>query len=389
VPWKETRIMDERMRLILAVKEEEERGSTNYFSRLCASFGVKRATGYKWVARFNELGPAGLEDRERAANTCPHATPPEVVDRIVTLRKEHPYYGPKKLRALLLEREPELVIPAASTIGDILDRNGLIRPRPKRLHVAPTGGPLSHAVAANDLWCTDYKGDFLLGDGTRCYGLTLGDAVARYLIKVEGLPSTREALARPHFEMAFREFGLPWRMRSDNGPPFATVGIGGLSALSIWWIRLGITPERIEPGHPEQNGRQERLHQTLKKETSVKHTMIEQQREFDRFRHHYNDVRPHEALGQTPPARHYEPSRRPMPAKLLTPEYEAGVETRLVRANGYVSWKGVDLRVTTLLASQPVGFKLVDNDEWEMSYGPSLLGYVLLRNGKLRLEALR
>jgi len=281
-------------------------------------------------------------------------------------------------------------VPAASTIGDILDRNGLIRPRRKRLRVPRSASPLSHAVAANDLWCVDYKGDFPLDDGSRCYPLTITDAVSRYLIKCEGLPSTRDVLARPHFERAFREFGLPWRMRSDNGVPFATKTIGGLSSLSIWWIQLGITPERIEPGQPQQNGRHERMHLTLKQQTACppKPTLIEQQREFDRFRHDYNDVRPHEALDQTPPARHYEPSSRSMPDVLRCPEYETGIEIRRVAPNGYLSWKGELMRVTRLLASQPVGLKLVDDDEWELLYGPVLLGYILVRDGKPRIEPL-
>jgi putative transposase len=388
VPWKETRIMDERMRFILAVEEEEKKGATQFFARLCASFGIKRATGYKWVARFNEGGASKLADRPRTPGSCPHATPPEVVDCIVALRKERPYDGPKKLRALLLEREPKLVIPAASTIGDILDDNGLIRPRRKRLRVPPSSTPLSHAAQPNDLWCTDYKGDFRLGDGSRCYPLTISDAASRYAIKIESLPNTSDALAWPQFERAFREFGVPLRIRSDNGAPFATKTIGGLSKLSVRWIRLGITPERIEPGHPEQNGREERLHLTMKQQVAPQANLVEQQRAYDRFRHDYNDVRPHEALGQTPPARRYEPSWRPMPSKLLTPEYEAEVVPRLVNAHGQVSWKGERLTITALLESQPVGFKPVHDDEWQVFYGPVLLGWVARRNGKPCLRAL-
>ena len=389
MPWKETRIMDERWRFILAVEEEEKKGSKRFFSRLCGSFGIKRATGYKWVARYNAGGKDALVDRPRIANSCPHATPAEIVDRIVALRKERPHEGPKKLRALLLEREPTLSVPSASTIGEILDHNGLIRPRPTRLRVPPSSTPLSHAGQPNDLWCTDYKGDFRLGDGLRCYPLTITDAFSRYAIKVEALPNTREELAWPHFERAFREFGLPLRIRSDNGPPFATKTIGGLSKLSIRWIRLGITPERIEPGHPEQNGRLERLHLTMKQQVLPRTTLVEQQRAYDRFRHDYNDVRPHEALNQTPPARHYQASWRPMPSALLTPEYEAEVVQRVVAPNGCVSWKGECLQVTRLLASQPVGFKPVDEDEWQVFYGPVLLGWVRLRQGKPCLRPFR
>ena len=388
MPWKETRIMDERMRFILAVEEEEKKGSTRFFTRLCASFGIKRATGYKWVERFNQGGVAALADRARVAASCPHATPPEVIDKIVALRKERPHEGPKKLLALLREREPELAVPSTSTIGDILDRNGLVRPRRRRLRVPASSAPLAHALSPNDLWCTDYKGDFRLGDRSQCYPLTITDAFSRYAIKLEALPNTSDELAWPHFERAFREFGLPLRMRSDNGPPFATKTVGGLSKLSIRWIRLGIFPERIDPGHPEQNGRQERLHLTMKQQVAPQATSVEQQRAYDRFLHDYNDVRPHEALGQTPPARRYEPSWRPMPSKLPTPEYEPELVPRLVNEKGVVSWKGERLLITRLLASQPVGFKPVHDDEWQVFYGPVLLGWVSRRNEKLCLKPL-
>ena len=388
MPWKETRIMEEKFRFIAAV-EAEPRGN---FARLCASFGISRATGYKWIERFKALGPAGLESCAPVAERCPHTTSTGVERRIVELRKQRPFDGPKKLRALLLQRAtPGEVVPAASTIGEILDRNGLIRPRRWRLHVPASVSPLSHAERPNDLWCTDHKGDFELGDGTRCYPLTITDAVSRYLIKCEGVEDKSEERARRHFELAFREFGVPGGMRSDNGTPFATTAIGGLSTLSVWWIQLGIRPERIELGHPEQNGRHERMHLTLKQQTASppKKTMVAQQAAFDLFRHDFNDVRPHEALGQTAPARHYAPSYRTMPESPRPPEYGAGVITRLVTENGSVSWKGEHLWLSRLLVGQPVGFKLIDEDEWELHYGPVLLGYVLLRAGKILLEKQR
>ncbi len=387
MPWKETRVVDERMRFIAAVLEDP-RGN---FALLCRRFGVSRANGYKWVARYKEFGPDGLRDQQPVAREHPNRLPDAVVDRVVQLRKDRPHDGPKKLRVLLLEREPSLAVPSASTIGEILDRHGLIRPRRVRLRVPPSSNPLAHAELPNDVWCTDFKGDFLLGDRTRCHPLTLTDAVARYLLKCEGLMRQTDVVARPHFDRAFREFGLPLRMRSDNGPPFASKAIGGLSRLSVWWIQLGITPERIEPGKPQQNGRHERMHLTLKQQTASppEETMADQQRAMDRFRHDYNDVRPHEALGQTPPARHYEPSPRLMPDKPREPEYGGDVEVRRVRPDGYVSWRGVLLKLTPLLAAQPVGFKAIDQDEWELSYGPVLLGHVLLRDGKPKLDPLR
>jgi putative transposase len=387
MPWKETRVVDERVRFIAAV-QQDPRGN---FAQLCRRFGISRAKGYKWIARYNALGPEGLRDQVRVARDHPNQPPQAIVDRVVELRKERPYDGPKKLRVLLQEREPKLGVPSASTIGEILDRYGLIRPRRARLRVPPSTSPLAHAEQPNDVWCTDFKGDFALGQGGRCYPLTLTDAASRYLLKCEGLRRPTEELARPHFERAFREFGLPARIRSDNGAPFASKAVGGLSRLSVWWIQLGITPERIEPGQPQQNGRHERMHQTLKQQTASppQATMADQQRVMDRFRRDYNEVRPHEALGQTPPARHYGPSYRVMPDQLRCPEYAADIEVRRANNSGGVSWRNELLHLGRLLSRQPVGFKAIDEDEWELHYGPVLLGYVLLRDDKPYLDPLR
>ncbi len=385
MPWKEICPVDERVRFIAAV-QEDPRGN---FSRLCERFGISRGKGYKWLARYREHGPGGLEDRKPVPRECPHKTPDAVVDLVLELRKKHPFDGPKKLRSMMLETAgDELVVPAASTIGDILARHGLVRPRRARLRVPPSTEPLGHAVQPNDVWCTDFKGHFPVGDGVRCYPLTITDAVTRYLVKCEALVQPQHAPVREHFERAFREFGLPRAIRSDNGPPFASTAIGGLSHLSVWWIQLGILPERIEPGQPQQNGRHERFHRTLKEQTASPPlaTMPDQQRAFDRFRADYNNRRPHEALGQTPPARHYEPSSRAMPSAPLPPEYDADWAVRWVDRNGVVSWKGTHLYFAELLSKQPVGLHQLGEDEWEVRYGPLLLGYVLLRKGKAVLE---
>jgi putative transposase len=384
MPWKETRVVEERMKFIVAV-QEDPRGN---FAQLCRRFGISRGKGYKWLARYEALGAEGLVDQVPVVRHHPNETPAAVVDAILALRKERPFDGPKKLRALLLERDPPIEVPAASTIGEVLDRHGLIRPRKLRLRVPPSSNPLAHAEQPNDVWCTDFKGDFRLGEGNRCYPLTLTDAFSRYLLKCEGLTRPTDGLARPHFERAFREFGLPRGIRSDNGAPFATKAIGGLSMLSVWWIRLGITPERIEPGKPQQNGRHERMHQTLKKQTASppQATMADQQRVMDRFRHDYNDVRPHEALGLTPPARHYAPSPRTMPEVPRDPEYAEGFDVRRVSSFGVVSWCGLHLYLSRLLDGQPVGFKATEQDEWELHYGPLLLGWVIRRAGHLTLE---
>ncbi len=386
MPWKEIRPVDERIRFIAALKEDPK----GNFRRLCERFGISRAKGYKWVRRYNELGPSGLEDQKPVARSCPHKTDAAVIDKVIALRKEHPFEGPRKLRARLLALEPGLAVPAASTIGELIDRHGLIRPRRARIRVPPHPSPLEPCAHPNELWCVDFKGHFACADRVRCYPLTISDAASRYLIKCEALTEPKDEPVRVHFERAFREFGLPDRIRSDNGPPFATKALGGLSRLSVWWIQLGIMPERIEPGHPEQNGRHERMHRTLKEQTATppQLTLCDQQRAFDRFRGDYNEQRPHEALGQTPPAAHYEPSLRPMPAQPSAPQYGEDFLVRQTKSNGCISWKGYELKLTRLLAGQPVGLKPIDDDEWELFYGPLLIGYVLERGGQARVEPL-
>lgn len=387
MPWKETRSVDERIRFIAAV-QEDPRGN---FTRLCARFGISRAKGYKWLTRYRELGPSGLEDQKPIARSCPHRTPSEIEDRLVELRKEHPFDGAKKLRVRLLNIDPTCAVPSASTIGDILDRRGLLRPRRARLRVPPHPSPLEPCSEPNELWCVDFKGHFALGNKTRCHPLTITDAASRYLIKCEALTSEKEVVVRPHFERAFREFGIPQRIRSDNGAPFASKALGGLSALSVWWIQLGIRPERIEPGCPQQNPRHERMHRTLKQHTANPPSadLPAQQRAFDHFRADYNDARPHEALEQTPPARHYEPSLRMMPDRPCEPEYGEGFEIRRVNPSGGFNINGHLLSVGRLLAGQPLGLRVIDDGEWEIFYGPLLIGHVLVRGAKARVDPIR
>jgi putative transposase len=386
VPWKESRAMDERVRFIAAI-QADPRGN---FTRLCERFGISRDKGYKWLARYKEHGPSGLEDRASVARRCPHKTDDAIADRIVAERKEHPHDGPKKLRRRMLDRG-ELGVPAASTIGDILHARGLIRPRRARLRVPPSPNQLDPCAEPNDVWCIDFKGHFLLSDKTRCDPLTLTDAATRYLLKCEAVSDTGEGGVRSELERAFREFGLPKKIRSDNGPPFASKALGGLSRLSVWWMQLGILPERIEPGKPQQNGRHERMHKTLKQHTASPpcSTKAEQQRAFDRFRRDYNDARPHEALGMTPPAAHYEPSSRAMPERPHEPEYADDVEVRRVDRNGQFNWRGERLLAGAPLTNQPIGFRHVDEDEWELFYGPLLIGHLLVRDGVPRVEPVR
>lgn len=384
--WKETRAVDERIRFIALVNESDET-----FAAICRQMGISRKTGYKWLGRYEELGPAGLADRSRAPQSSPQATREELVTAIVTLRKERPTWGPKKLRAALLTQQSDM--PAVSTIGDILKRHGLIHPRRRRAVIPLVATGLAEASQPNDTWAVDFKGHFGLGDKTRCHPLTMTDHVTRYLLKCEGLAQPTCANALPHFERAFREFGLPHRIRSDNGAPFASLGIGGLSELSVWLIKLGICPERIEPGEPQQNGRHERMHRTLKAEATQPPgaTMAEQQLKFDRFRRVYNDERPHEALDQKTPASRYTPSRRSMPNRLVSPEYPDTMKTRRLDFRGRLKFAGQKEKhmVSKLLANEPVGLELIDEDRWELYYGPVLLAEITLRGKELRFERAR
>jgi transposase InsO family protein len=377
--------MDQRVRFIAAVAEAEEARSES-FASVCRRFGISRRVGYKWAARYDADGLDGLKDKPRAPHECPHRTPHEVRDALIELRKEFPQWGPKKLRVVLLGRRPELHVPSPSAIGAMLKSAGLIRPPRRRVRTPPSLLPLAPGEQPNDLWCVDFKGHFALGDKSRCYPLTITDHVTRYLLKCEGLAQPRERPVRQHFERAFREFGLPSRIRSDNGPPFASTGLGGLSALSVWWMKLGITPERIEPGQPQQNGRHERMHKTLKAECSIEDALPEQQRALDRFRGRYNDVRPHEALdGKTPTSR-YSPSHRPMPEQLRSPEYPEAMKVRRLDPHGSLCFGGKPFAFCRVLAGEPVGLELIEEDTWEVFYGSILLAEVRVRGVRGRQD---
>jgi transposase InsO family protein len=387
VPWKAICPMDERVHFVSLVNESDET-----FTVLCERFGISRKTGYKWVARYEARGAVGLAERRPVAHSFPHRTPDDVLHRLIELRKEYPKWGPKKLRARL-EALGLTVVPAASTIGEALKKHGLIRPRRRRVHPPMHPLPIEPTANPNDTWCVDFKGHFAVGDKSRCHPLTLTDHVTRYLLKCEGLSKADDVSVRPHFDRAFREFGLPTRIRSDNGPPFATLGVGGLSALSVWWIRLGIVPERIEPGHPEQNGRHERMHRTLKDDVASPpaDSMVEQQRAFDRFRRIYNDERPHEALDMKTPASRYTPSRRAMPETPSSPEYPDTMKVRKLDHLGRLNFAGQTSKTTVSahLAREPVGLEPIEEDCWRLHYGPVLLAEVTLKNKELRFERKR
>jgi transposase InsO family protein len=374
--------MVERMKFIAMVEEKNES-----MAAICRAFGVSRKTGYKWLERFQEYGPEGLQERSSAPRKNGNALRTDQIDAIVALRKERPSWGPRKLHARLRTLGTCEPLPAVSTIGAVIKRHGLIRPRRRRA-IGPrelTG--LTIGERPNEVWCVDFKGDFLLGDGTRCYPLTITDYESRYLIACVALSSTAEAPANEVFKRVFLEYGLPEYIRSDNGTPFSSTGIGGLTKLCIDWIKLGIVPERIEPGHPEQNGRHERMHRTLKAEATrpPQYDLAAQQRAFDRFRHEYNDERPHEAIGLRTPASRYAVSRR-RKIEFSSPTYPDTMQTRALDARGRLRNHGKAVAITKSLATEFVGIEQVADGVDAVYFGPLRLGILRLQGKELVLE---
>jgi len=372
--------MDERVRFVSGYSSE-----LYEFKELCERFGISRKTGYKWVRRYLEEGVDGLKDRSRAAHCCPHRTPERVEVELVQARRAHPSWGPKKLVAWLMEHGPNLEWPAPSTAGEILNRHGLVQPRALRRRCWHPGRPIVAMDAVNDVWSVDYKGEFRLGSGYYCYPLTVLDGCSRFLLACRGRESPSEIEARPVFERLFREYGLPLQMLSDNGQPFASFGVGGLSKLAVWWVKLGIQPLHIEPGHPEQNGRHERLHRTLKAETArpPAATMPAQQRAFNRFRKEYNEERPHEALNQRPPASVYRPSQREYPKKVPEPEYPGHYEVCRVGPSGAFHWGNEMPFLGKVFNGEDVGLEEIDDGVWSIYFGPLLLARFDERTGQI------
>jgi putative transposase len=372
MPWQGVCPMELRMRLVNALIAEEDN-----MTALCEEYGVSRKTGYKWLARFRAQGPAGLAERSRAPHVVPWAVTQAQAEAIVALRRQRPSWGPKKLRAKLLARAPEQHWPAMSTIGDLLQREGLSRRRKRRRRATPTPTGVPPIVAPNDVWCIDFKGWFRTGDGATCYPLTVTDAFSRYLLCCRAIAPDYEGCRR-ELERLFRACCLPQVMLSDNGPPFASLAAGGLSRLSVWWIKLGIMPVRIRPGKPQQNGRHERMHKTLKAETAKPPatTLATQQRRFDAFRAEFNHERPHEALGQAVPAAVYTPSPRPYPAHLEDPHYASDFELRRVRSNGEIKWQGELIFIAQPLVGEVIGLQEDDEGNATVYFGPVQLGSI-------------
>ena len=370
MPWKEAGPVLERRRFI-----EDYLSGFFTITELAARYGVSRRTLHKWLARHNVGGADGLVDQPRTPLHSPQETDEDVVAKIIAFRKRFPFMGPRKIIARLTELHPRVPWPAASTAGDILRRAHLVTPRRRR---NPPAHPLrARAVplAPNDLMTVDYKGQFLLGNRQYCYPLTIVDHVSRYLLACDGFLSTEQAHTRRVFERVFREHGLPRAILSDNGSPFGSPGLARLSRLSLWWIRLGINVERIVPGHPEQNGAHERMHRTLKAQTTrpPEATLKRQQVRFDRFVDEYNNERPHEALGQKRPATMYTASPRPYPQSLPPIDYPGHLEIRKVDDRGAIRWKNEKLFLSHTLLGEMVGLEEVDDGVWSLYYSSVLL----------------
>jgi putative transposase len=381
MPWSQTSPMDQRtqfiadyLRKVLSITE------------LCDLYGISRKTAYKWIDRYLRQGPAGLEEHSRRPHSSPNRTSDEVTEALLQARRRHPSWGGKKLLALVHKRHPSWDLPHRSTVCDILNRHGMVAKQRHRRHIGHPGKPTTQILAPNDVWSADYKGQFRTGNGIYCYPLTVADGYSRYLIGCQGLNSTAVAEAKPVFTRLFKEYGLPQRIRTDNGVPFATNTLARLSSLSAWWVRLGILPEFIEPGKPQQNGRHERMHRTLKAETTrpPAASLAAQQRRFNVFREEFNNERPHEALDMQTPATLYRPSIREMPEKLPLFEYPDRFEVRYVSANGGIRWGRDWINVSTVCIGEYVGLEEIDDGIWNVYFGPLKLGRLNERH--MRIE---
>lgn len=380
MPWKKIEPMDQKIQLVANWQ------SKNFTKTdLSKKYGISRKTVDKWLRRYNVQGIDGLKDQSRAPVHRPRATSETIIKRIVEHKLKNSKRGPKKIYSQLKRKHPDINWPVPSTIGYWLNKHGLVKPRKKRLRVPPYNEPFIGCKSSNDVWSADYKGQFSTRDRYVCYPLTISDNFSRYLIRCQGLPGPRYRETRDVFRSAFREYGLPDAIRVDNGVPFAGKSVAGLSRLSVWWIQLGIIPERIEKGCPEQNGRHERMHRTLKYETldTKAKNMKEQQQRFDLFQIDYNNDRPHESLNQNPPSDYYQKSRRPYVEKSQKPNYDYNFSVRQVRNNGEIRFKGRLYFLTNLLDDQPVGLKQIDNDRWNIYYYFFHIATLDLRKNKI------
>jgi transposase InsO family protein len=366
MPWRETSPMEQRLEFV-----REYRTELFTMTELAAQYGISRKTGYKWLERYEADGVDGLRDGSRRPHQSPQATDPDLVAQLLAVRRRHPQWGAKKLLAVAARRAPDAPWPSRSTVCTLLNQHGLVPPQRRRVRGchAPAA-VLAPPTRVNELWTTDFKGEFRTGDGAYCYPLTLRDGWSRFVLRCDALVGRTYAATRRRFERAFADYGLPERIRSDNGGPFAGPGLGRLSRLSVWWMRLGIVPERIALGHPEQNGSHEQFHSVLKAATTrpPAATAGAQQRRFTRFCIEYNSERPHEALHDDVPAQRYHASRRALPRRLPAVIYPGHFEVRRVSSIGQVSWRGTGLFLSEALAGEEVGFEEVDDGLWTLHF---------------------
>lgn len=380
MPWLQTNPMEERMRFIVTHRE-----ALYSMSELCRRFGISRETGYTWLARYEAAqSPEALVDRSHAPQRCPHKISDEVAEAVLALRRKHPSWGPRTLLAHLEKLKPERSLPAPSTVGDLLKREGLVQPRRRRAKPGQSPGGAVRTERPNQVWTADYKGEFRTLNGKYCYPLTIQDAHARFLLACDALLSTGTEEARRSFERVFREYGLPEVIRTDNGVPFASSTPLRLSRLNVWWITLGITPDRSRPGCPQDNGRHERMHRNLNVARFPPGAdQAEQQVKFDAVREELDYVRPHHALEMKTPAEVYVPSERAMPERIPAPEYPAHCEVRRVRRVGSIRFRGHELFLSEPLAHHAVALEEIADGVWSIFFYHVLLGRYNERAGTL------
>ena len=381
MPWKDVNAMELRIQFIADWQKK-----THTVIDLCALYGISRKSGHKWIDRYLKEGPDWVLERSHAARVNANKTPLVVEQALMQMRSLHPTWGARKLLHLVGLQQPALMLPHESTVCDMLKRNGLITAKPRRRAIGHPGRPSSVVSCPNDSWSADYKGQFRLGDGSYSYPLTVTDNYSRYLLACKGLKGTLLEPTKAEFARVFREYGLPRRIKTDNGSPFAAATLGRLSQLSVWWLRLGILPELSEPGCPQQNGRHERMHRTLKAEATKPPgaNAAAQQGKLNDFRQEYNQVRPHESLEMDTPAQWHQPSPRQMPSRLPEMVYPDRFEVRYVSANGGIRWRKQWVNVSGALVGQHVALEAVDDGLWDVYFGVMKLGRLHERH--MRIE---
>jgi len=355
------------------------------FTQLCLRYGISRKTGYKLLNRFYQEGETAVVELSRARHNHPNQSDERQVEMLINLKHRYPYWGPKKLKDWLVAERPDEIYPAPSTIGSILKKHGLVKERRRNRKVPAHSSVLKEAESSNEIWCADFKGQFRLQDGKYCYPLTISDHYSRYLLGCQGLLHPRHNETQDYFERCFREYGLPEKIRTDNGQPFAGLGIGGLSRLSVWLLKLGVLPERIRRGKPQDNGRHERMHRTLKAETTQPScfSLSDQQKRFDEFRKEYNQERSHEGIGRKRPSQIYQASNRSFPERIPEIIYPDRFEIRRVRSNGEIKWCNNYYFISELICGEPIGLEMIDEGRAILYFAQLKLGVIDARLNKI------